>query len=290
MFERVRHGLALTKKAWGLVRSHPGLLKLPVTGGVVGLVAFVVLGVPGVVLLDNESTWVIAGGAVLLLLGSYLAGTIVLFFNVALVTAADQVLRGQEPDVGAAKRVARSRLGAIAAWGLVSFLVGMVLGALSEASGAKGRIAAYGAAMWSLVTFLVLPVLTLEGVGPIAAIKRSTELFRRRWGQQVTGNVVIGGVAGLMVFAGVMISLGGVSLSVAEGTAAIVAGAVVLVVGVVVTLGGAVFGGATRNVFGVALYRYVAEDGALGPFTAADLAGAARQVTSTIAIPGQSAS
>jgi hypothetical protein len=37
------------------------------------------------------------------------------------------------------------------------------------------------------------------------------------------------------------------------------------------------FGGATRNVFGVALYRYVANDRALGPFTAVDLEGTARQ-------------
>jgi hypothetical protein len=37
-------------------------------------------------------------------------------------------------------------------------------------------------------------------------------------------------------------------------------------------------GGATRNVFGVAPYRYIAEDRALGPFTPTGLAGAARQV------------
>jgi hypothetical protein len=279
VFERIRHGWTLTKKAWEVIRSYPGLIKLPITGGVVGLVAFVVFAVPGVVLLDSNSTWVIVSGVLLLLLGTYLAGMAVVFFNVALVAAADQALRGEEPSISAAKRVARSRLGAIAAWGLVSFLVGMALGAMSEMSGAGGRIAAsLGAAMWSLVTFLVLPVLAFEGVGPFAAMKRSTELFRQRWGQQVTGNVVIGGVAGLIVFAGVVIGLGGVSLIVAGGTAAIVAGVLLLLVGVIVTLGGAVFGGGTRNVFGVALYRYVAEDLALGPFTATDLTSAARHV------------
>ena len=39
--------------------------------------------------------------------------------------------------------------------------------------------------------------------------------------------------------------------------------------------GGAVFGGATRGVFGVALYHYVAEDRTVGPFTEADLASTA---------------
>jgi hypothetical protein len=45
---------------------------------------------------------------------------------------------------------------------------------------------------------------------------------------------------------------------------------------VVVAVGGAVFGGATRGVFGVALYRYVAEDRAVGPFTPEDLESAAK--------------
>jgi hypothetical protein len=277
VFDRVRHGWGLTKKAWGVVRSHRGLLKLPITSGVVALLVFVVLGVPGVVLLDSESTGVIVGGVVLLLLGSYLAGLAVAFFRVALIVGADQVLRGEEPDVVAARRVARSRFGAIAAWGLVEFAIGFVLGALSETSGALGRFAAsLGAALWSLVTFLVLPVLAFEGIGPVAAMKRSTELFRQRWGQQVTGNVVIGGVAGLIVFVGILVGLGGVYLIIAGGTASIAAGVLLILVAVIVTIGGAVFGGATRCVFGVALYRYVTEDRALGPFTATQLAGVAR--------------
>ena len=278
MFGRIRQGLGLTKKSWGVIRSHPGLIKVPITGGVIGLVAFVVLAGPGLVLLDSEDTWAVVGGVALLLIGCLLAGWVVLFFNVVLVVGSDQALRGEEPDIGAAKRVARSRLAAIIKWGLVSFAVGFALGALSETKGAVGRAAAsVGAAMWSLVTFLVLPVVAFEEVGPLAAMKRSTTLFRQRWGQQVTGNVVIGGVAGMIVFVGILVGLGGVYMIISGGTTAIVAGVALVVVGVIVTLGGAVFGGATRNVFGVALYRYVAEDRALGPFTEADLAGAARQ-------------
>jgi hypothetical protein len=175
-------------------------------------------------------------------------------------------------------RLARSRLGAIATWGLVSFGVGFLLGMLSEMKGPVGRFAAaVGAAIWELVTFLVLPVLAFEGVGPFAAMKRSTALFRQRWGQQVTGNVVIGGVAGLIVFVGIVVGVGGVYLIIMGGTTATVAGVLLVLLGVIVTLGGALFGGATRNVFGVALYRYVAEDRALEPFTAAELEGAARQ-------------
>ena len=74
MFDPLRHGLTLTKKAWGGYRAHSGLVKLPITGGVVGLVAFVVVGAPGVVLLDSDDTWVVVGGIALLLMGACLAG------------------------------------------------------------------------------------------------------------------------------------------------------------------------------------------------------------------------
>jgi hypothetical protein len=214
---------------------------------------------------------------VLLAVGVYLASFAVIFFNVALAAGADQALGGEEPDLSAARRVARSRIGSIAGWALVSVVVSVVLGAVRDRAGVVGAIgASIGAAIWSLVTFLVLPVLAFEGVGPVAAMRRSAGLFRQRWGQQVTGNLVIGGVSGLIVVAGVVLGVGGVCLLAAGGTGAEVVGALLVLVGVVVGIGGAVFGGATRGVFGVALYRYVAEDRALGPFTASDLDGVAR--------------
>jgi hypothetical protein len=146
----------------------------------------------------------------------------------------------------------------------------MVLGALRDRGGIIGTIAAaIGGAIWSLVTFLVVPVLALEGIGPIAAMKRSAALIRERWGQEITGNFIIGGLSGLITVIGIVVGACGVILFVAGATSLdMVAGGLLLVVGVFVTIGGAVFGGATRGVFGVALYHYAAEDQALGPFAA----------------------
>lgn len=277
VFERVRQGFGLTRKAWGVVRSHPGLVRLPVTGGIAGLLVLAAFAVPAVFLLDSDSTGTVIGGVALLMIGIFLSDFVIVFFHVALVAAADQTLRGEVPDLVAARRLARSRLQAIAGWLLVSFLVGMLLGALRERGGALGRLStSLGASIWSLVTFLVPPILAFEGIGPVAALKRSTAMFRQRWGPQITGNVVIGGVSGLIVLVGIIIGIGGVGLVIAGGTTAIVAGAALILVGVIVAIGGGVFGGATRSVFGVALYRFAVEDRALGPFTATDLAGVAR--------------
>ena len=45
------------------------------------------------------------------------------------------------------------------------------------------------------MTFLVLPILVIEGIGPIAAVKRSGELFKRTWGENLMTNAGIGIVA-----------------------------------------------------------------------------------------------
>jgi hypothetical protein len=277
MFERMRRGWELTKKAWGVVRSHPGLAKLPLTGGALALVAVIIFGGPGIALIsiDNNGTKVLGG--ILLVIAAYLASFAVIYYNVALASGADQALRGGEPDIHAAKAVARSRIGVIAKWAAVSAAISILMSVLRDRAGAAGNIVAgIGGAIWSLITFLVVPVLAFENIGPIDAIKRSAHLFRQRWGQQVTGNVVIGGIAGLAVFLGVLIGVLGVVIMAAGDAAAIAVGAVLFLIGLVAAIAGAVFGGATRGVFGVALYHYVADNTAVGPFTVPDLEGAAR--------------
>jgi hypothetical protein len=278
MFDRMKRGWVLTKKSWGVIRSHPGLARLPLIGGALALVAAVVLGIPAVALLAADNTAATVGGVALLVVAAYLASFAIIYYNVALAAAADEALRGRNPDIKAAKAVARSRIRVIAAWALVSAAVSAILGTARERGGsAGGIIGSIGGAIWSLVTFLVVPVLAFEGIGPIAAMKRSASLFRQRWGQQVTGNVVIGGAAGLITLAGGLVAVLGIVLIASGDGAAIAAGVVLCLLGLVIGVAGAVFGGATRGVFGVALYRYVAENTALGPFGPPDLDSAARQ-------------
>jgi len=51
---------------------------------------------------------------------------------------------------------------------------------------------------WNLATFLVVPVLVAEEVGPFEAVKRSAQLLKRTWGEQIVGNLSIGGIFGLL--------------------------------------------------------------------------------------------
>lgn len=284
MFQRIRQGWELTKKAWGVIRQHPSLAKLPLIGGAVALVIGLVLAIPGLALVNSGTGPETSGpsataivGYVLIAAGAYLASFVVIYYNVVLAGAANDALEGRTPDVAAARHVARTRIPVIAGWALVSAIVSLIFSIVRDRGGLPGRIAAtLGAAIWGLVTFLVVPVLALEGVGPVEAIKRSASLTRRRWGQQVTGNVVIGGISGIVTVVGVVIAVVGVVVLTTGSALGAVGGIVLAVAGIVVAVGAAVFGGATRGVFGVALYHFVAEDRAIGPFTAHDLDSAAR--------------
>lgn len=277
---RIRKGWDLTKKAWGVVRSNPGLIRLPIYGGLLALLALIAFGVPAYAVLgdgQDPTTAQQVGAAAIGLAGLYLASFSVIFFNVALAAAADQAFRGQAADNSYGIGVAKSRLGVIAAWALVAGLVSLFFAILRDRGGLAGQIAAgIGGAIWSLITFMVIPVLAFEGIGPFAAIKRSSGLFRERWGQQITGNVAIGIINAIVFIIGALLAVAGGYILLEGSSAAQVAGGGLLVAGVLVAIGAIVVSGAVRGVFGVALYHYVANDQTVGPFTTADLEGAVK--------------
>ena len=267
---RIRRGWELTKKSWGLLRENPELLRFPLYGGVATIVCALVVVGPGLYLIESDQAAV--GGAVAVI-GFYLLALIGTYFSVGLAAAADMIFRGQQAGVGDGLAVSRERFSQIAGWAAVSAAIGLVLSAL-ENQGAigeiLGRVLAVG---WSLITFLAVPVIAIEGTGPFQTLKRSAGLFRSRWGQQITGNIAIGGAvfllgvlpSALLIFAGFMI-----------WASASFAGALLLVIGVIGLAISMLISSALSNIFGVALYRYALDGEAVGGFSPAELESAVK--------------
>ena len=198
---------------------------------------------PGLLLASSSSDAARVTGYVLIAIGAYAASFLVIYYNVILAAAANDVLEGREPDLAAAKAAARIRIPMIAGWALVSALVSVLLAVLRDRGGLAGRIAAsLGAAVWGLVTFLVIPVLALEGIGPIAAVKRSGTLVRQRWGQQVTGNFIIGGISGIATVLGVIIAALGVFLVTGGSAGGAVFGGLLVLIGLAIAIAASVSG------------------------------------------------
>jgi hypothetical protein len=267
---KIRRGWQLTKKSWALLRANPDLLRFPLYGGIATIVCALIVVGPGVFLIEEDQS--VFGGA-LAVIGFYLLAVIGTYFSVGLAAAANMVFQGRQATVADGLAVSRERFSQIAAWAAVSATIGIALSAL-ENQGAIGQIAGRLLAVgWSLITFLAVPVIALEGTGPFETLKRSAGLFRSRWGAQVTGNIAIGGAvflfgvlpSGLLIFAGFLI-----------WASAGFAGALLLVIGVIGLAISMLVSSALSNIFGVALYRYALDGEALGGFTAEELESAVR--------------
>lgn len=265
----IRRGWALAKTSWGVLRSDRSLAVFPVLGGLGALLPLAVFGIPSAVLFDDDRTVpavILAGIAI------YLATAVGVFFNVALAAAAAQVLDGEDATVASGVAVARSRAAAVAGWAGMVASVNIVIRALQQRAGFVGDLLLGGLAVaWSLVTFLVIPVIALEDAGPIEALKRSAGIFRQRWGEQATGMVSIGG---LVLLATVIPAAVLVAIGVLVGEA--VALGVLIALAVIIVLVGMIVASAMTQIFAVALYRFATAQGATGAFTEAELSSAVR--------------
>jgi hypothetical protein len=145
----------------------------------------------------------------------------------------------------------------------------MILRAISERAGFIGRIVVglIGFA-WSVATYLVVPVLAAEGVGPIEAIKRSASYLRKTWGEQIVGNLGIGTAFGLLTL-GTVLS-GGLLFVGAAATGSVALMVAVGVMTLLALIALALIGSALGGVYAAAVYRYAA-DGQTGTYFSAAL-------------------
>jgi hypothetical protein len=267
---RFSRGWELTKKSWAVLRADRSLMAFPVVSLIAGLGALVVIMGPGVAAYSaaGDAEWVLVAFGVL---AAYALTFVAIFSQVALAACADRALRGEQTTVGEGLRAAGARLRPILGWSLVQATVGLALSALREAGGADGilgsLLSVVADAAWAVVTFFVVPLLVLEGLGPIAAIKRSGGLVRERWGEGVVGSAATGAVVLIAALpAAALIALGFVAGGPA-GVALVAVGVVVLAVAILV--------GSTLNaVFRVALYRWATTGEAVGGFAPGELEGA----------------
>lgn len=268
---RIRRGWALTKKSWALLNGHRALIRFPLYGAVAMIpLAIVFLG-PGLYLVDEGSL----GGAIpLLVLGFYVLAVVGIYFSVGLAAAANMIFEGKEATVADGLAVARSRFSQICGWAAISTAISVLMSVLENQGGIGGQIAARLVGMaWSLVTFLAVPVIAIEGTGPLETLKRSASIFRQRWGQQITGNVAIGAAIALL---GVLPSAIVIGAGVLLWSSASFLGALLVVIGALMLGLTFLIGHALNGIFGVALYRYAVEGEAAGGFTQEELESAVK--------------
>ena len=267
MFDRIAYGWELTKESVRVLRLDKELLVFPLLSGFSCLLILAGFALP---LWNSDYASVIFNEGALrdelakdplayLIAFAFFAVNyfVIVFFNSALVSCAIIRFRGGDPTVGDGFRIAFSRLPVILAWSLVSATVGLILKVIESRSERAGQIAAalLGAG-WTIATYFVVPVLVVEQVGPIQAVKRSLSVLSRTWGEAVTA----GFSKGFFVFLASLVAIvpivaGGFALSAGQ----IAIGAVLIACGVLALLLVSLISTALDSILLAALYLYAAE-------------------------------
>jgi hypothetical protein len=277
-FGKIKRSAALLKQAWGVLRDDPALAVFPVLSGIATLLVIASFVTP--VLLSPELRGAFEslaeseraarhgghaeGGqgqwmAVAILFTFYLVTSFVtIFFNAALLGAADRKFRGQPTGVGVGLSIALQRLPQIAAWSLLSAIIGTVLRLLEERVGFLGRIAiALVGAAWAIASYFAVPALVVEGLGPIDALKRSAETIRKSWGESLALGIGFG-IANVVVTVSVILTVvAAIAISAATGSAAVMVA--LLALAVLELLSWVILATTLRAITQAALYRYATD-------------------------------
>lgn len=280
MFNRIANTWTVMGESWDVLQKHKQLLLFPILSGIGSLLVMASFIIP--IFLTNswqppartappQQQFAYYGVLFAFYVCNYF---VIIFFNAATTACAARSLRGEPATLGDGLRDAASCVHWILGWALVSATVGLVLHAIEERSEKVGRfvVSLLGMA-WTVVTYLVVPILVIDRKGPLAALKDSARLVEDTWGEQVVGGLSFGVLNFLFLLPAVLIAMFAfltvatqnvIFLGVLFGVAVVWFTTVVLITSVL------------QNIFRTALYLYV-RHGQVAGFSNDLLAGAMQQ-------------
>jgi hypothetical protein len=246
----------LSKASWRVLRGNPRLAWFPVLSlacalGLLMIVAPILA--PG----DDDIPWL------MLIVIIAITHVTQVFFTVALTGEALKALRGEPTSITNGLATATTRLPAIAAFSTITGTFGFLLGTFGRSRHVAVKVArAIVGTAWSLATYLAIPVMVQERRGGLTSLRRSSDLFRRTWGETTLSEV---GIRVLTAHLGLILVLVAVALIDLLGDSF-----GILVVFVLVVAAFAVIG-TLEAIYRSALYVFAAEGVIPEPFDSPEL-------------------
>ncbi len=263
MFESLRRGWQMAKASWGVLREHPKLAVFPVFSGIalIGVTAILViptgLGALAGFGMELSDTTMQTLGYAALFVWYFLCTFVIVFCNAALVGCTMQSFAGQSPTIGSGFAAAGKRMPQILGWSLVAATIGVILRVLNtfltDKLGFIGElVGSIAAGLWGVATYFAIPVVVAEGVGPVRAVKRSSSILRRTWGESLGGSAGLG----LITFLFLLPLVALVPLAAAPGLAGGPLPVIVVSIAVLYVLAVTVVFTALGAIFRTAVYTY----------------------------------
>tara|TARA_B100001094_G_scaffold243854_1_gene239987 strand:- start:266 stop:1159 length:894 start_codon:yes stop_codon:yes gene_type:complete len=211
--ERISRGWKITKLGMAVVRADPELMVYTFLSALFSLVA-IGAAVSGSVGLDviasdpecvgDECGWELAVAHMAIWFVFYLlVSVITVFWNAAIIASAyERLSSGTNPSFSYGIGQAMKCLPQILVWGIIAGTVGLFINILEGLSHDENApvplrfvagLASFiiGIAWW-IVTFFVIPMIVLERAGVLDSMGKSTELFKRTWGEDVASHIGTG--------------------------------------------------------------------------------------------------
>lgn len=205
------------------------------------------------------------------------------FFNVCVVYTTKVRFEGGNATFGESLRFGFSRIGLIARWSLLSASVGLLLRILDNLAARLGKVGQIVAGIlisligmaWSIVTIFVVPVLVYEGLGPIDAVKKSTETIRKTWGESLVKTIGLGLMKFFAFFLVIVLSGGLTYLLFLEyQETGVITG---IAIGAVLLLCAGLIFNVASTIFNTALYVYANQQVVAADFKEEVIKGAFRE-------------
>jgi len=263
MFETLARSWEYAKISYGVIWENKQLVVFPIISSIAAILVMASFLVPlwssGMIermTSDDPATAVSNAVIYSILFAFYFCNYfVIVFFNAALTACAMRVINGEQPTVGDGLAVAMRRLPQIVGWALVSAVVGVVLQIIENANEKVGHfISSILGSAWTALTYFVVPVIVVDGVGPIKAFKSSVGTLKQQWGTALVGGFSLGFLGLLVIIPIVLIAAGLIWLATQSmGTTGIIAA---VVVGLVLFAIGMAVNSAAGVVFKALLFNF----------------------------------
>jgi hypothetical protein len=110
------------------------------------------------------------------------------YFMSAIIGAAYIRLRGERPTVMDGINAANGSFFQILVWSVLAATIGLLFRLTSLRSEEGGRfVSRLLGSGWAIATLFVLPIMVVEGIGPLKAFHRSRVLLKEQWGAHQAG-------------------------------------------------------------------------------------------------------
>jgi membrane-anchored glycerophosphoryl diester phosphodiesterase (GDPDase) len=126
-----------------------------------------------------------------------IVGFITMFFNSALITVVYKMLSGEDAILMDGIACAVKNIRTILVFAFLSSTIGFILYKIAAKFSFAGKLFAAGVDLaWQIAVYFTLPLVIIEGEDIFSAIKKSSQMMKKNWGNVLVSNFTAG--AGLL--------------------------------------------------------------------------------------------